>query len=80
MTAKWLKFKVMFKIDLTQDEYFKLFSNLYKIPQLPKVWQFHFKILQGTLVTGKKLFAWGLSLTDKCTFCHKEIETVEHLI
>ena len=80
MTAKWLKFKTTFEIDLTQDEYFKLFSNLYKITQLPKVWQFYFKILHGTLVTGKKLFAWGLSLTDKCTFCHKEIEMVEHLI
>lgn len=55
------------------------FSNVKNIVSCVKLRDFQFRFLHRRVFTNKILYKWKITETDRCTFCHDEYETMEHL-
>ena len=65
-----------FDVEDTLDKVYLLPHN---VASETYVWSFQYRLLNYILFTNNKLFKIGLSLTDQCTFCNLNEETLYHL-
>ena len=42
--------------------------------------EFQIKILNSIAFTNEKLICFDMAESDKCAFCHPEVESIQHLI
>ena len=57
----------------------KLFRNIYRITNVPKLRSFQYRLLQRGIVTNVQLAAWKITTSPDCYFCHQSQETLTHL-
>lgn len=60
------------------ENFLNCFQDLYSITTSPKYRSFQFRLLHRKIFLNKILKLWGLSDTDRCSFCHDHYETIEH--
>lgn len=65
--------------EIEDDTFLQALQNVNLLTNNTKMRSFQFRFLCHSLVTNKKLKEWGLSDTDRCTFCRDHYETQEHL-
>ena len=73
--SKWTEY---FQTPITEQEMRNFFSLNFQCTRENKLRSFQYKILQRCLTTNKFLNICKIS-DDKCYFCNKEVETLEHL-
>ena len=65
--------------DLSYDDYRKRFRELHTTVKIAKYKDFQYRLLLNKIVTGDKLFLWGIIDSDSCKLCNTGTETVLHL-
>ena len=68
------------KCHITDDEWFKLYTNFRKSIKSTKLQYFQYRVLTRALTTNVRLVKWGKCQSNRCTFCHEHPETVIHLL
>lgn len=64
----------------TEDKVTSIFKNIYSSTKDRKLQSCQFHIIHRSLVTNTDLYKWKLKDTAYCTFCHNELETLQHLL
>ena len=68
-----------YKLGVQPDEFKYYYSVPFMSTLYTKLRSFQFKICHNILFTNEKLFRVGITTTDKCNICKKEVETLSHL-
>ena len=58
----------------------KIFALPFKVALEPYVRSFQYKVLNSILYTNDKLYKFGFSQSNKCTFCNSDLESLYHLL
>ena len=74
------KHKSELDIELSKEDFLNLFLNTLSSTASTKLRDTQFRILHHTLITNEMLFKWGILNDNRCTFCHGEIEPIDHLL
>lgn len=64
---------------IEQEEFEKLFLNLYKITTNSKLRSFQFRLLHRRIYLNQQLYRWKMTDSALCDYCQEEYETIEHL-
>ena len=76
---------IKWRIDLGQQyqdvltDFARSHLDIYHLTNVPKYRSFQYRLLQRGLVTNVQLYKWELSITENCSFCNREKETMIHL-
>ena len=65
--------------ELTVD-WGKIYSLSFTVTVETKIREFQYKLLNNIIFTNEKLFRFKMTESPMCTFCQKEIESLEHLL
>ena len=57
-----------------------LHLNIYKMTNVTKYRSFQYRVNQRAIVTNVDLCRWGITSSEKCSFCGEEDETILHLL
>ena len=68
------------KIDIDPEQWNKIRVHGYHISKYAKLRLFQFKVLSKKLVTNLQRHRWDKSISEKCSFCEEEVETILHLL
>ena len=79
-TKAYQKHKSELNIELSKEDFLNLFSTALISTTSTKLRDIQFRILHHTMITNEKLFKWGLVDNNKCTFCHRETESIVDLL
>ena len=60
-------------------DYGTKYRDIYKLTNVPKFRSFQYRLLQRGLVTNIQLKKWNIVVSELCTFCGTQKETVVHL-
>ena len=60
------------KIDISNDEFIRLCTNITKITICVKLRSFQYRLLFSALITNIHLFYYGIKETQLCTFCESQ--------
>ena len=74
------KWNICLHIDLSIQDYYAMFNNVYIITNVPKYRSFQYRLLHHALITNIQLRRWGIKQTELCTFCEKYVESTVHLM
>ena len=66
-------------IDITQDEYLRLFMTNYKTTRVTKLRNFQYRLLLLKVFTNDILYKWKIKNSNECDFCDKK-QTIIHLL
>ena len=77
IAAKW---EEKLHIPVDRKTICNIFKNIKTTTLCTKLRSFQFRLLHNSIPTNDKLFLWGITESDKCTFCNIETETIIHLI
>ena len=75
----YLKWKNDTLFEASFDDFAMAFSDLRIHTNQSKLRSFQFRLLHRALILNNRLVKWGMSNSEKCTFCKKETETIIHL-
>ena len=64
---------------LDLQNFLVLFKKLYKMTNVTKLRDFHYRLLLGKIYTNYILFKWHVVSSASCDFCNEELQTSEHL-
>lgn len=64
---------------IEEEEFEKLFVDLYKYCPNPKLRSFQFRFLHRRIFLNRILFQWKLTESALCFYCSEDYETIEHL-
>ena len=67
-------------INLTYQNYKKLFKELYKITQVTKLRNFQYRLLLGKIYTNSMLYKWHLVDSTNCNLCENAYQDIVHLL
>ena len=65
---------------VTEDEWFTLFIDFQKQIKPVKLRNFQYRLLRRILTTNVRRAKWDNNVSDLCTFCEQEKETVLHIL
>lgn len=75
----FLKWQGIITQNIDREMYEQARQNIYCLTKNTKLRSFQFRYLCHSITTNKQLKKWGISDTDRCTFCRDHYETQEHL-
>ena len=70
----------MLNIEILDKKWNNLFVDTIILTNCTKLRFFQYRLVNGYVITNSRVSKWDKSITEKCTFCDKEIETVLHLL
>lgn len=76
LAAKWQE---KIGISISPIDMDTAFAAIKELALATKYRDFQFRFLHRCIFTNKILYVWKISDTDRCTYCHDEYETIEHL-
>ncbi len=65
--------------DIDKEFMYNCFSKLYASTSMTKLRSFQFRLLHRIIGINTKLYKWGITDSDKCSFCNENEETFVHL-
>ena len=82
LNNKFIRWNDELEHDICDDvmEFGKLFIDIYRVMNIPKLRSFQYRLLQRGLVTKSLLYKWKLVENDLCSFCQEMKETVLHIM
>ena len=68
------------EMELSQDDWERVFRDMHKITTSAKLRYFQYKILSRSLITNMRRNKWSQQISPLCTFCNNKPETILHLM
>ena len=72
--------KMCLQLDLTEEEYSCLYSNIRTMGFTTKARSFLFKLYAGLLYGNDRLHIFGFSESRKCKRCNHQVEDIQHML
>ena len=67
-------------MNLKDKTWWEIFPKFIHQIKPTKLWWFQYRVLTRTLTTNERRSKWNSKISDKCTFCKRETETILHLL
>ena len=61
-------------------DYLRGFKVLNACTKTTKYHDFQYRLMLNKIFTNVDMYEWGIMLSDRCTFCNVEAETVLHIL
>ena len=68
------------KMTIDEDDWLLLYEKLSKTVKCTKLLSFQFRLLHRSIITNVRRHKWDPRVDPRCSFCHTQQETVEHLL
>jgi len=63
-----------------REEWRQVYETAFNCTIETKLRSFQYQVLNRSLVTNKHLYQWNMSISERCSFCNQDVETIEHLL
>ena len=73
------KWELDLQENIEYSDYLNSFANVYKVTNITKMRSFQYRLLHRSIITNIHLCKWGKTLSNLCSFCNQQPETVLHL-
>ena len=70
----------LLNIEISDEDWRKLFVDISKLTNSTKLRFFHYRIINGYLITNIRVAKWDREVSPLCSFCKATDETVIHLL
>ena len=79
LSHKIEKWNFELDVNITTDELYRYFKNIYITTNIPKFRSFQYRLIHRAIITNVHLYKWRKISSDLCSFCGECRETYSHL-